>query len=692
MPNHLAGEKSPYLLQHVNNPVDWYPWGKEAFARAREEDKPIFLSIGYATCHWCHVMAHESFEDEEVARLLNAHFVAVKVDREERPDIDGIYMTACQAMTGGGGWPLSVFLTPEGKPFFAGTYFPKASRMGMPGFVDILQEIARLWKEERDRVLQTGLKIAEALERTVETTGDGQLTHRDLQRAYEQLRSAYDERWGGFGPPPKFPTPHNLTFLLRFYDRSQERSAVSMVDETLQAMRRGGIYDHLGYGFHRYSVDERWLVPHFEKMLYDQALLAMAYLEAYHVTGRDRHGRTAEEIFAYVLRDMTAPQGGFYSAEDADTEGEEGLFYTWTPEEVREVLDADLASLFCYRYGVTVQGNFEKGRSILHEAKTLEECAERFSLSLQGVEERLGAARKALFEKRRERVPPLKDDKILTAWNGLMAAALAKGAWILHKAEYAEAAARAVRFVWDHLRDSGGRLQRRYRDGQVAHRGCLDDYAFLGWALLELYEATLEADWLDKAVELHDGLLDLFGDFDRGGFFFTGRDAEQLIFREKDHYDGATPSGNSAALNNLVRLAGLTGDARWEEAADGVLRAFAETVAHYPRAYTHFLTGLDWALGPSTEIVLVGDRQDSDLQHMIRIVRRAGNPRRVLLLKEPPPRGETLERLVPFVRPMEALAGRATAYVCETRRCLRPVTEPEALKRLLDGMDKEKKR
>lgn len=692
MPNHLAGEKSPYLLQHVDNPVDWYPWGEEAFFRAREEDKPVFLSIGYATCHWCHVMAHESFEDEEVARLLNEHFVAVKVDREERPDIDGIYMTVCQAMTGGGGWPLSVFLTPEGKPFFAGTYFPKTSRMGMPGFLDILREIARLWKEERGRVLDAGVRITEALQQTGTSAQEAPLSEKDLERAYEQLRSAYDERWGGFGPAPKFPTPHNLTFLLRFHHRSGDRSAVTMVNETLKAMRRGGIFDQLGFGFHRYSVDERWLVPHFEKMLYDQALLAMAYLEAYRVTGREVHARTAKEIFTYVLRDMTAPEGGFYSAEDADTEGEEGLFYTWTPQEIRAALKADLAELFCHRYGVTERGNFEKGRSILHHARSLEDCAERFSLSVPEVEGRLETARTILFEKRKERTAPLKDDKILTAWNGLMAAALAKGAWVLADAGYADAAARAVRFVWDHLRGPDGRLMRRYRDGHVAHLGCLDDYAFLGWALLELHEATLDTDWLDKAVELHHSLLDLFADSDQGGFFFTGKDAETLIFREKDIYDGATPSGNSTALNNLLRLAHLTGDTRWEEAADGVLRSFAGAVSNYPRAYTHFLTGLDWALGPVTEIVLTGAREDPVLQEMIRVVRRWAKPRRVLLLKEPPPRGETLERLAPFVGGMEAVSGRATAYVCEKRRCLVPVTEPEELERLLEGTKKESAR
>ncbi|WP_448384187.1 thioredoxin domain-containing protein [Desulfosoma sp.] len=684
MPNKLAEEKSPYLLQHAENPVDWYPWGDEAFAKARREDKPIFLSIGYATCHWCHVMAHESFEDEEVAATLNEHFVAVKVDREERPDIDGLYMSVCQVISGHGGWPLSVFLTPEGLPFFAGTYFPKRARMGMPGFLDLLQEIVRLWREERKKLTETGHKIREVLQQASQGE-EAVLEASDLERAFSQLRGAFDPRWGGFGEAPKFPTPHQLTFLLRYHARTGNPAALGMVEETLMAMRQGGIFDQIGYGFHRYSVDARWLVPHFEKMLYDQALLAMAYLETFQVTGKALYAQVAREIFEYVLRDMTDPHGGFYSAEDADTEGEEGLFYTWTPEEIQAVLPQGEAALVCRYFGVTPRGNFDKGRSVLHVADDPKILAQEAGKAVEDVLELIEKARGALFTHRKTRPAPLKDDKILTAWNGLMAAALAMGYRVLGDPGYLDAAARAVRFVWDTLRDSRGRLYRRFRQGHTAYPGYLDDYAYLGWAFLELYEASFDPAYLEKAVQVHEAMMDLFWNEEKGGFDFTAKDGEQLIVRERDVYDGALPSGNSTALNTLARLAQMTGDGRWEQAADGIVRAFAHEVKRYPRAYTHFLNGYDRLLGPGCEVVLVGFPQDPLFQAMVQVVRRGFRPRTAVVVKPVDASARVLvERLVPFAVSMKPVGGRPTAYVCRGRQCDRPVTDPQDVATLLD--------
>ncbi|MGQ9485862.1 MAG: thioredoxin domain-containing protein [Desulfosoma sp.] len=684
MPNKLAGEKSPYLLQHADNPVDWYPWSEEAFAKARREDKPVFLSIGYATCHWCHVMAHESFEDPEVARYLNEHFVAVKVDREERPDIDGVYMRVCQVIAGHGGWPLSVFLTPEKVPLFAGTYFPKSARLGMPGFLDLLREVHRLWRDGRPKLMATGDKILQVLQQASQGP-ESFLEESDLDRGFGQLRAAFDPRWGGFGDAPKFPTPHQLTFLLRYHARTGNPAALGMVEETLMAMRQGGLFDQLGYGFHRYSVDARWLVPHFEKMLYDQALLAMAYLETYQVTGKAFYAQVAREIFTYVLRDMTDADGGFYSAEDADTEGEEGLFYTWTPEEIAAVLPEDQARWACEYFGVTTKGNFEKGRSVLHVAEMAQTLASQAGLSVPAFVDLIDNARAALFMHRKTRPAPLKDDKILTAWNGLMAAALALGFRVLGEAQYLSAATKAVHFVWNTLRDPQGRLYRRYRHGHVAHRGYLDDYAFLAWALLELYEASLDVEFLQKAVEVHEAMLDLFWNPESGGLDYTAKDAEKLIIKEREVYDGALPSGNSTALNTLGCLAQITGDVRWEKAADGIVRAFAHEVKKYPRAYTHFLNGWDRLLGPGCEVVLVGTGSNLEKEAMVQCVRQGFRPRTVLVVKPlDEARRAVIEKLAPFVASMHPVEGRAAAYVCRARQCAAPTTDVEQLRTLLN--------
>lgn len=596
--NRLHREKSHYLLQHAGNPVDWYPWGDEALQKAKREDKPIFLSIGYSTCHWCHVMAHESFEDQEVGRTLNQSYVSIKVDREERPDLDMVYMAVCQAITLKGGWPLSVFMTPEGKPFYAGTYFPKTSRMGMPGFLDIINHIASAWVNDRGPLLEASEKITQGIQPRPAGGSMAELGLDTLQKGYDQLAQAFDPKWGGFGSAPKFPTPHNLTFLLRWHKRSGEINGLHMVEKTLDAMRCGGIFDHVGYGFSRYSVDERWLVPHFEKMLYDQAMLTMAYAEAHQVTGTAGYGRVAGEILTYVLRDMTGPKGGFYTAEDADSEGQEGLFYVWTSGEIKEHLGKDLGDLFCRFYDVGPHGNFEDGRSILHIRIPLEQFAARENMDVAELERALEQGRESLFHARERRVHPLKDDKVLTSWNGLMIAAMAKAYQTLGEQAYADAAQHSARFILDNLKKEGPRLFRRYREGEVAYPGYLDDYAFLVWGLIELYEATTEVSYLEEATALNRVMIELFWDETHGGFFYSGKENEALIRRSKEIYDGATPSSNSVAALNLIRLGGITGDASLQKMAEQLAAAFSKRIKAYPSAYTQFLTALDFMIGP----------------------------------------------------------------------------------------------
>lgn len=675
MPNALIFEKSPYLLQHAHNPVDWHPWGEEAFRQAREQDKPIFLSIGYATCHWCHVMEHESFEDLEVASVLNENFVPVKVDREERPDVDHIYMAVCQALTGRGGWPLSVFLAPDGRPFYAGTYFPKNSRMGMPGFIEILQQLARFWQTERQRAMGISEKIIEAIQPKMPHTKGSVVDLSILEKGYQQLRASFDSKWGGFGAAPKFPTPHHLTFLLRWHKRNPESEAALMVEKTLDAMRNGGIFDHLGFGFARYSVDERWFAPHFEKMLYDQSLLAMAYLEAYQALGEERFAEVAREIFDYVLRDMTDPQGGFYSAEDADSEGVEGLFYLWTPDQIKSVLGQELGDLFCRFYDVHAAGNFEHGRSILHISKPLEVFSKLVGMEPDELKSALREGRQKLLAARDKRVHPLKDDKVLSSWNGLMIVALAKGFQVLGDARYLAAARKAAEFVLTVLRDSSGRLRRRYREGEVAHPGYMDDYAFMIWALLDLYESTFDVRYLEIALDLNRLAIDLFGDEQEGGFFYTARDSENLIVRDKEIYDGAVPSSNSVAGLNLLRLARMTGDTRLETMADRLLQRFAASVADYPSAYTQFLNAVDFALGPSQEVVIVGDLAQTETRGMVDILHRHYSPNRVLMLKENGSDGQRLTELAGYLEGFKGVGDRPTAYICENFACEAPVTE-----------------
>ncbi len=672
--NRLGHEKSPYLLQHAENPVDWYPWGDEAFEKARQEDKPIFLSIGYATCHWCHVMAHESFEDPQVADALNQSFVSIKVDREERPDVDQIYMSVCQALTGQGGWPLTIFMTPDRSPFFAGTYFPKTSRGGMIGFLDLLGRIHDLWVSDRERVLNGSGEIRRALQRESQASASGaDLDAGVLEKAFHQLRRTFDPTWGGFGTAPKFPTPHHLTFLLRWHRRSGDSQARGMVEKTLDSMRRGGIFDQVGLGFHRYSVDEKWLIPHFEKMLYDQALLAMAYTEAQQSLGKIEYGEVAREIFTYVLRDMTSPDGAFYSAEDADSEGHEGRFYVWTPQEIEDHLGAEQGKLFCRFYGITSEGNFEEGRSAPHIARDLNLFAREEKVDPDDLKRALGAAREKLFDARDKRVHPLKDDKILTSWNGLMIAALAKGAQAFQDPAYSDAGRRAADFILGNMRTSSGGLYRRYRQGEVAIQGFLEDYAFLVWGLIELYEATFELSYLEEAVRLHRKMVELFWDEEKGGFYFTGPENEALISRPKEIYDGAIPSGNSAAALNLLRLGRMTGNEDWEEKAARMVRVFSKSVGEAPMAYTQFLVFLDFLLGPSQEIVIAGDPGEEENRTVAALIRQRFQPNKVLLFRSEEDLGKRLSALSPFVADMRPLDQKTTIYICEGHACKEPL-------------------
>lgn len=683
--NRLIGEKSPYLLQHSANPVDWYPWGDEAFQKAKKDNKPIFLSIGYATCHWCHVMAHESFEDEKVARILNKYYVAIKVDREERPDVDKIYMSVCQSLTGHGGWPLSIFMTPEGKPFFAGTYFPKLKRVGMPGFIDILEQIAGMWESNRASIMKSSEAITGAIQPRSDSDGSMDVVSVEtLKKGNTQLARTFDPTWGGFGTAPKFPTPHHLTFLLRWHKRSSDSMALEMVGKTLEAMRRGGIFDHIGFGFHRYSVDEKWLVPHFEKMLYDQALLAMAYTEAYQVTGKVEFARVAREIFAYVLRDMTSHDGGFYSAEDADSEGKEGLFYVWTPREVKEHLGKETGDLFCRFYGITEAGNFEEGLSIPNVRTSLQSFAAKLGMDLTRLETVLEDGRDRLFHVRRKRVPPLKDDKILTSWNGLMIAALAKGYQVLGDQVYADAAQGASGFILRNLRQTDGRLLRRYRQGDAAYPGYLDDYAFLVWGLIELYESTFEIAYLEEAIALNDAMIDIFWDKQGGGLYFTGKGNEPLITLSKEIYDGALPSGNSVAALNLLRLGRMTGNVDLEQRAEQLALAFSAQVMDNPMGYTQLLIALDFMIGPSREIVIAGDPALDTTRAMASIVQRKFLPNKILLLRRQGTEGKRLAALSPFVEAMAPINHKPTVYLCEQYSCKVPIKDMDQLEAVLN--------
>ncbi|GAB6179663.1 thioredoxin domain-containing protein [Desulfotomaculum defluvii] len=681
-PNRLINEKSPYLLQHAHNPVDWFSWGEDAFAKAKKEDKPIFLSVGYSTCHWCHVMERESFESEDVADVLNQYFISIKVDREERPDIDQIYMNVCQALTGSGGWPLTIIMTPNQKPFFAGTYFPKTSNYGRPGLIEVLEQISGMWQGERSRLLEIGDKLTSHMQAEA-STAPGQLPADILEQTYRLFEKNYDKSYGGFGNAPKFPTPHNLMFLLRYWYKTGEEKALDMVAETLDAMHRGGIYDHIGFGFARYSTDKKWLVPHFEKMLYDNALLAFAFMETYQITKNPRFGRIAKEIFTYILRDMTSPEGGFYSAEDADSEGVEGKFYVWQPEEVIKLLGPVDGELFCRYYDITTKGNFE-GASIpnLINQNPLQ-FAEELDISLEDLVEGLEKCRKTLFEEREKRIHPYKDDKILTSWNGLMIAALAKGAQVFQSNLYLEAAEKAMDFIFAKLQRPNGRLLARYREGEAAYQAYLDDYAFIIWALLELYQASFEPRYLQNAVNLTEAMLDLFYDNEHGGFYFYGKDSEELFSRPKDIYDGAIPSGNSVATVNLLKLARLTESSRYGEIAKQQLQVFAGDLERYPAGYSFFMMGAYLEQEPPMEIVVAGPKEDPVLKQMVGTLQQSFLPNASLMVRYDNDFAAKWSDLLPLIKDKNPVTGKTAAYVCKNFSCQAPVTELTALQNLL---------
>lgn len=691
--NRLIHEKSPYLLQHAENPVDWYAWEPEAFEKARKENKPIFLSIGYSTCHWCHVMAHESFENPEVARLMNEVFVCIKVDREERPDIDNIYMRVCQIFNGLGscGWPLTILMTPDKKPFFADTYIPRESHHGRRSMLDLVPRIKEVWDTQHADILKRADQITARLNQLSQGSTGDELDKSTLKTAYEQLSSRFSEQYGGFGNAPKFPRPQNLLFLLRYWQSTNDEKALRMVVKTLQSMQEGGIYDHIGFGFHRYSTDSHWLVPHFEKMLYDQAMLAMAYIEAYQATGKKELRETAKKIFTYVLRDMTDSKGGFYSAEDADSEGVEGKFYVWTEDEIRKVLKGEEADLIINVYNIDKTGNFRDeasventGANILHLEKTLTEVAFKNKTSVDELKERVEAARQKLFTARNKRIHPHKDDKILTDWNGLMIAALAKGAQVCNEPEYADAAKRAADFILTDMRRPDGRILHRYRDGHAAILANVDDYAFLIWGLLELYETVFDVHYLQTALNLNSEMIRYFWDEQNGGFYFTADDAEELIVRQKDIYDGAIPSGNSVAVLNLFRLARITANSDLEDKANKIMLAFSKDVKSGPSGYTQMMVGLDFGIGPSYEIVIVGNPEAKDTKEMLNFLRKHFVPNKVVLLRPSDQEEPDIIRLAKFTEYQSSFDGKATAYVCLDYACKMPTTDTEEMLKLLN--------
>ncbi len=683
--NRLILEDSPYLQQHAHNPVDWYPWGDEAFAAARAEGKPVLLSIGYSTCHWCHVMEEESFDDEMIAELLNRSYVAVKVDRERRPDLDGIYLAAVQALTGGGGgWPMTLWLTPDRKPFYAGTYFPPrdGDRGVAVGFASLLVAVAETYGKEPGRAAAAADEVVRAIEGAIAPRPSALARDRlaaILSGAASRYAARFDEAHGGFGGAPKFPEPLALQFLLQEAHRSGDRSSLSRVTKTLERMAEGGIRDHLGGGFHRYSTDRRWLVPHFEKMLYDNALLAITYLEAFQATGNEAFGEVAREILRYVAREMTAPGGGFYSATDADSEGEEGKFFLWMPSEVAAVLGAERAGWFNARYGVMEAGSIA-GKSVLRLAETPQSVATRAGKTEAEITRALEEDRGRLHEARARRVPPFRDTKILVSWNGLMISAYARAAQTLGAPEYADRAVRAATFVLGEM-SSDGRLRRSHWQGRASGTAYLDDVAFLEQGLLDLYEATFDPRWLREATLLQGSLDQHFRDSAGGGYFLTPSDGEAVLVREKPGADGAEPSGNSVALRNCLRLSELTGDDRYRRRAEEILAAFGSVIERSPTAAPNLLSGVSFLIAVPKEIVVVKRNPRDSAEPMLAVLRKTFLPNRVLVVATEGADLEEQRKLVPLLEGKTALEGKVTAYVCERRVCKLPTTSPDVFAR-----------
>ncbi len=680
MANRLAQETSPYLLQHKNNPVDWYPWSEEAFSKARAEDKPVLLSVGYSACHWCHVMERESFEDEATAEIMNENFVNIKVDREERPDVDSIYMSAVQAMTHHGGWPMTVFMTPDGAPFYAGTYFPPVPSRGMPAFKQVLLNLAEAYKNRRDEVLKSAEGVREYLQAaTSASVPQVGISGELFTRAASSLVGQIDHRFGGFGGAPKFPQAMNLEVLLRYYKRTNDRAPLTGLELTLRQMANGGIYDQLGGGFHRYSVDEYWLVPHFEKMLYDNALLARLYLEAYQATGDAFYRRIAEETLDYVARDMTAPEGGFYSAEDADSEGVEGKFYVWTPGEIEGALEPDEARLAIRFWDVTERGNFE-GKNILYVPHPPEAVAAEFDISTEELWEKIVVIRQKLFAEREKRVRPGRDEKVLAAWNGLMLRAFAFAARVLEREDYRRIAEKNASFLLEKLK-ADGRLRRSYKDGRARFNGYLEDYACVADGLVALYEATFETRWLTEAVSLADAILELFWDEQRAAFYDTSADHEELVTRPRDVYDSAAPSGNSVAVDVLLKLSVLLDREDYRRRAEAVLEGLSGAIARISGGFGRLLSALDFYMSTPYEVAVIGNPEAPDTKALLEAVYSAYLPNKVVAGRSEG--DEEASRLVPLLADRSVRDGRATAYVCVQYACQSPTTDAEELKRQL---------
>ncbi len=680
--NSLINETSPYLLQHAHNPVDWYAWGEEAFERARQEDKPVLLSIGYSACHWCHVMEHESFENEEIAKLMNDNFINIKVDREERPDLDQIYMNAVQMMTRHGGWPMTVFLTPEGVPFYGGTYFPPEDRYNMPGFPRVLLGVAETYRSRPDEVTETAVSILTELRNMGQARESNETLNTEILDAAERrIAASYDPVYGGFGNAPKFPAAMNLEFLLRHYHRAGRSETLSMIEHTCRKMAEGGMYDQLGGGFHRYSTDARWLAPHFEKMLYDNALLSRLYLHVYQQTKDEFYKRIAEETLDYVLREMTDERGGFYSTQDADSEGHEGKFFVWTVDDVKEILGEEDGALFCAFYDVTEAGNFE-GKNILHVSRSLEEAAKETGVTVERLQEALTRGRRELFEARERRIKPDRDEKVLTAWNGLMLASLAEAAAILERKDYRDAAEKNAQFVLESLKRDG-LLLRTYKDNQSKLNGYLDDYAFYIDGLVALYQATGRLRWLEEARTLSEQMIEEFWDNEDGGFFYTGKSHEELIVRSKDYFDNATPSGNSVAAEVLLHLASLTANEDYSRKAVTIFRLLRDPLTRYASAFGRLLGALDFHLSTPKEIAIIGKSEAQETHALLREVWTRYLPNKIVA--QTAGDDERAVEVVPLLRDRPMIEGRATAYVCEHYTCQQPVSSAAELARQLSS-------
>lgn len=691
--NRLIHEKSPYLLQHSNNPVNWFPWSEEAFEKAKNEGKPIFLSIGYSTCHWCHVMENESFNDNDVATLLNDSFICIKVDREERPDIDSTYMKVCQMITGSGGWPLTIIMDAEKIPFFAGTYIPKNNRFGSIGLMELIPKIKFLWENQRTKVYETGKEIINSLNLNYNysnKTSDNIFNKKFLDAVFQNLESDFDYDNGGFGSAPKFPTPQNLIYLLRYYKRTENEKALFMVEKTLDEIYKGGIYDHIGFGFHRYSTDSNWLLPHFEKMLYDQALISLAYIEAYQVTKKKKYKKIIKEIFHYITRDMISPEKAFFSAEDADSEGEEGKFYLWEKDEILKILNKNEKEISIDIFNIESEGNFidpfiggKNGKNIIHLKKSIEEYSQLYNVDKEDLAKQIHVIREKLFNEREKRPKPLKDDKILTDWNGLMIAALAKGSSALDEIEFAEISKNAADFILSKMIDENGKLYHRYRNGERKIPGFLNDYAFFIWGLIELYKSTFDVKYLNNAINLSNKMIDEFWDSENGGFYQTSKSSEEILVKNKEIYDGAIPSGNSIAVLDLFILGRIMSNTKFLEISNLVFKTFSNSISSHPTGYVYMYIALDLAINDFYEIVIVGDLDDKDTKIIINEINNEYFPNSITINKPKNLTDFEISKLPDFVQKMKSIDDKPTVYICKNYVCELPTINISNMKTLL---------